>query len=160
MSSKFTGEVAFPPLEGKAVLRITGSNMLALEEQFGKEYKAATADMPAFTRLAFHAWFLENIAATNPKFILRGLMVGLKKPGGKEPYPLEIDDMPFPLRDAAVPLMDALNLAANGETFTEAMERVSKQEAERQAAAAAAGLDPEDIEGIGEQISPPGQPEI
>lgn len=159
MSNKFTGEVAFPPLEGKAVLRITGSNMLALEEQFGKDYKAAIADMPAFTKTAFHAWFLESVATTDPKFILRGLIVGLKKPGGKEPYPLDIDDMPFPLRDAAVPLMDALNLAANGETFTDAMERVNRQEAERQAAAKAAGLAPEDTAGLGEQIGPPGEPE-
>lgn len=141
MTNKFNGEVAFPPLEGKAVLRFTLGNLAGLEAEFEGEYKAALGGDVGFGQKAFHIWLIEQIAASAPKVTMAALRVGLKEPGGKKPC-LAFDPMDpgFPIREAVVPLMDAINLSANGETFSEAMERIAKADAERQAAEGEAAM--------------------
>lgn len=158
--SKFTGEVPFPLVEG-ALLRFTGSNLLALEEKYRKAYEKDLVERPQVAGYAFHAWYFAKLELALPEAIMVGLQFGLKKPGGKDPFPLDVNDLGFPLRKAVRPLMDAINLAVNGETYTEVLDRIIREEEERtKRLAAADGLTPEDTEGLGEMISPPGQPEI
>lgn len=147
MTNVHNGEIEFPPLAGKAVVRFTVGNMIALEERFRRDYDRDIAGKEQdLNKPTFVGWLIGRVGGGSPSTLAECLARGLKQPGGKKPYDFDPLDPPFPFShiDTVMPVLDALNLAANGETYQGAIKRLVDAEMAKREAAEADGEDPSD----------------
>lgn len=145
MTNVHNGEIAFPPLDGKAVVRFTVGNMIALEERFRRDYDRDIAGKEQdLNKPTFVGWLIGRVGGGSPSTLAECLARGLKEPGGKKPYDFDPLDPPFPFShiDTVMPVLDALNLAANGETYQDAIKRLVALELARKEAEAEAEAEP------------------
>lgn len=145
MTNAHNGEIAFSPLAGKAVVRFTVGNMIALEERFRRDYDRDIAGKEQdLNKPTFVGWLIGRVGGGSPSTLAECLARGLKEPGGKKPYDFDPLDPPFPFShiDTVMPVLNALNLAANGETYQDAIKRLVDAEMARKEAEAEAAADP------------------
>jgi hypothetical protein len=160
MANRLNGEVAFPPLEGKAVLRFTLEDQIGLEECFQAAYEASIKGIASLDRYTFHGWLMDQLFNLRPKVLMTCLSVGLKELDGETRYKdFNPKTASFPLQQIVRPIQDALNLSVMGKTYTELIqEQIEKEEALAGIQSAIDQLTPPADE-VGDE-NPPESPEI
>lgn len=117
----YRGEAPFPQAGEGAFVHFSVSDLVELENEFGEDFAEA---------------ILLGLERASPKVTAKCLDVGLKVREGDQVKRLELgmDDYPFHLNAAQMPILDAITLARLGMPYGDALAEAIKLEEEQRKA--------------------------